>query len=343
MKKYIISGGLGFLGSNLVEKLLKKNKIKIYIIDNLSRKGSINNFKKFIKYKNVFIYKVDISKKNHIVKNIIKALKPDYFFHLAGQVSMNKSINNPLEDLKINTLGTLNILESIKKYSRNTFLIFSSTNKVYGDLNYIKYKEKLTRYKPYNFSSFSEKIPLSFSTPYGCSKGAADQYVIDYSRCYKLNFVVFRHSTIYGPKQFFDINQGWVSWFCKKIIEQKFNKTKKFSVTGNGKQVRDILYIDDAVDLYLKAIKFKKKISGEAFNIGGGSTNSISIIELLNIVGKKIKFKPNYFFINQRLSDQKYFVCNLSKIYNFISWFPKIEKLKGIGNVIESILQYEKK
>jgi CDP-paratose 2-epimerase len=333
--KILITGGFGFVGSGIVSNLLKTNNSRIFIVDNLSRPGSKKNFH-LLKNKVVFFkYNIGFDKKK--IEDLIKRIKPDHLFHLAGQVAMSNSLLDPYNDFITNSLGTLNILEAIRKYSKKTQLIYASSNKVYGDLKNLKYKKKKFRYEIIKKKDFSEETSLNFSTPYGCSKGSADQYVIDYSKIYNLNFTVFRHSTIYGPKQFFDYNQGWISWFCKQMVIQKKSKLiNKFSISGDGKQVRDILHIDDVVQLYLRAIKYKNKLSGEVFNIGGGYPNSISVIELIKYLEKKLKFKSNYHHIKERRSDQKYFVCNIKKIKNAINWTPKISLYKGIDSVLKA-------
>lgn len=332
--KVLITGGFGFVGSSIVNKLLKKNKFEIFVIDNLSRIGSENNY--HVLKKKVKFFKYDIGYEKKKIENLIKRIKPDHLFHLAGQVAMSNSLKKPYYDFITNTLGTVNILESIRKYSINTQLLFASSNKIYGDLKNIKYFEKKYRYETTK-KDFSEDTPLNFSTPYGCSKGAADQYVLDYSKVYNLNFTVFRHSTIYGPNQFFDYNQGWISWFCKKLINQKNSKLKKkFSISGDGKQVRDILHIDDAVELYLKSIKYKKRLAGKVFNIGGGFKNSISVLELIKYLEKILKVKSYYYNIKERTSDQKYFVCNISSIKNSIQWYPKVNFHKGLDDLLKN-------
>ena len=186
--KVLITGGFGFVGSSIVNKLLKKNKFEIFVIDNLSRIGSENNY--HVLKKKVKFFKYDIGYEKKKIENLIKRIKPDHLFHLAGQVAMSNSLKKPYYDFITNTLGTVNILESIRKYSINTQLLFASSNKIYGDLKNIKYFEKKYRYETTK-KDFSEDTPLNFSTPYGCSKGAADQYVLDYSKVYKLNFTVF--------------------------------------------------------------------------------------------------------------------------------------------------------
>lgn len=332
---YLITGGCGFVGTNLALGL--KNK-KIIIIDNFSKKKSLLNYLFLKKNKNITFYKKNISNKKFIF-NIVKKYKPHTIFHLAGQVSMSRSINDPIKDFFDNTAGTLYLLEAIRKFSKKTRIIYSSTNKIYGDFSNLKIKEGKTRYSIKNFNNgFTEKFSLDFKTPYGCSKGSADQYVLDYGRIYKINTAVFRHSTIYGGRQFFTYDQGWLGWFCAQAIKQlKFRKVESFSISGNGKQVRDLLHVNDVVKLYILASKKFKKINLQAFNIGGGFKNSLSIIELISILENKFKINLKFFFKNERANDQKIFISDNSKITKYIGWKPSISIKNGIDDIIKWI------
>ena len=195
--KYLITGGCGFLGSNLALEVLSKDE-DLYIFDNLYRESSYKNLE-WLKHRGKFKFiHADVRNRDD-VENMIKSIKPDIIFHLAGQVAMTTSLENPRMDFEVNTLGSLNILESVRKYLPDSIIIYSSTNKVYGDLNYLKYQEKETRYIAVDYpNGFDENLKLDFHSPYGCSKGAADQYMLDYARIFGLNTVVFRHSSMYG-------------------------------------------------------------------------------------------------------------------------------------------------
>ena len=259
---------------------------------------------------------------------------------------MTKSILNPRKDFETNLVGTFNILEFARLYSPRAFIAFSSTNKVYGDLNSLEIIETDTRYKLKDFpNGLDEKIPLDFSTPYGCSKGSADQYVRDWSRVFGMKTVVFRHSSIYGGRQFSSIDQGWIGWFCKKALEQRIaiNENKKiipFTISGTGKQVRDVLNAKDLVNLYCCAYNKRENISGEIFNIGGGYKNSLSLIELFTILEDKLTLpKLTYSKIKRRESDQDCFIANIEKAKNLLGWEPKISYKEGI----ESMINWSKK
>lgn len=338
--KYLITGGCGFLGSNLALEVLSRDE-ELYIFDNLYRKSSYKNFE-WLKSKGKFKFiHADIRNLND-VENAIKSIKPDVIFHLAGQVAMTTSLENPRMDFEVNTLGSLNVLESVRKYSPDSIIIYSSTNKVYGDLNYLKYQEKDTRYVAVDYpDGFDENLKLDFHSPYGCSKGAADQYMLDYARMFGLKTVVFRHSSMYGGRQFATYDQGWIGWFCQKAIETKKSLLKEpFTISGNGKQVRDILYVDDVVNLYSKVIENIDKAKGQAFNVVGGIKNSLSLIELFDILEKELDVKLNYKKLPWRKSDQKVFVANTNKAKKFFNWKPKVNKNEGVDRMFEWLFMH---
>ena len=329
----LITGGCGFLGSNLASYGINK-KYNIMIFDNLSRHGSYSNLLWLKEIGDFNFIHGDIRNKNDI-ENIIKQNNFDAIFHLAGQVAMTTSIENPYKDFEINSLGTLNILDSVRKYSQNTHIFYSSTNKVYGDLEQFNYEETDTRYicKEYN-NGFPENINLEFHSPYGCSKGAADQYMIDFHRIFNIKTTVFRHSSMYGSRQFATYDQGWIGWFCQKAIEKKYNKNSIFTISGNGKQVRDILHAKDMIELYYLALENTDKVSGKYYNIGGGMEQSLSLLELFNMLNDILNIKLEYDCLPFRISDQKVFVADISKINKDINWLPKVKAREGIEEMI---------
>jgi CDP-paratose 2-epimerase len=340
--KYLITGGCGFLGSNLALEVFSKG-VELCILDNLYRESSYKNFERLNhKGKFKFIH-ADIRNQND-VENTIKSVKPDAIFHLAGQVAMTTSLENPRMDFEVNTLGSLNVLESVRKYSPDSIIIYSSTNKVYGDLNYLKYQEKETRYVAVDYpNGFDENLKLDFHSPYGCSKGAADQYMLDYARIFGLKTVVFRHSSMYGERQFATYDQGWIGWFCQKALEIKMGILKEpFTISGDGKQVRDIFYIDDVVDLYFKVVENIDKVRGEAFNIGGGVENSLSLLELFNFLENELDIKLSYKKLSPRESDQKVFIADIGSISKLLDWKPIINKEKGIRMMLDWLVKEEK-
>lgn len=335
--KYFITGGCGFLGSNIAAELLKRGE-KVVIFDNLYRNGSERNLEWLRNQGNFAFYRGDIRNRED-VESSIKKEKPGVVFHLAGQVAMATSLERPRFDFEINVSGSFNILESIRREFPEAIAIYSSTNKVYGDLEWIRYRETENRYVPIDYpDGFSENIPLDFHSPYGVSKGSADQYMLDYHRMFGIRTVVFRHSSMYGERQFATHDQGWIGWFCQKAWEQKkeIDKTP-FTISGNGKQVRDVLHASDMISLYLDAAKNIEKTQGQAFNIGGGMANSLSLLELFQVLEGELEIKLNYRNLPPRESDQKVFVADISKAVRLIGWKPEVNKISGLRKMISWI------
>jgi len=331
----LITGGCGFLGSNIAQKILELDE-ELFIFDNLSRFGSEKNFDWLIGKGHFTFFHGDVRDKERVAK-VITDVKPDVIYHLAGQVAMTTSINNPRLDFEINALGSFNILDSVKDYSPDSIVVYSSTNKVYGDLEWVEYAETDTRYIATDFpEGFSETIQLDFHSPYGCSKGCADQYMLDFHRTFNVDTVVFRHSSMFGGRQFSTIDQGWIGWFCQKAIETKRGTINEpFTISGNGKQVRDVLFADDMVNLYLEVVKNIDKTKGQVFNIGGGIKNSLSLLELFAILEAELDIELKYKKIPTRESDQKVFVADITKIKQFIGWEPKTDKFSGIAKMLQ--------
>src|SRR6185369_1498545 len=245
--KLLITGGCGFLGSNLAAHAINRGD-ELVVFDSLYRAGSLENLA-WLKTQGTFRFvHGDIRNQNDITR-LVQDFKPDAVFHLAGQVAMTTSIANPRMDFEVNVMGSHNLLEAIRLFSPETAVLYSSTNKVYGDLEQYGYAETPTRYvcsdRP---AGFDEATPLEFHSPYGCSKGAADQYMLDYARIFGLKTVVFRHSSMYGGRQFATYDQGWVGWFCQQAVATRNGTlTTPFTISGNGKQVRDVLHAEDMV------------------------------------------------------------------------------------------------
>ena len=326
-KKILITGGAGFIGSNTAFYFSKKGW-KIYLIDNLSRKGSKNNLLNLRKNIKLTFYKADISNFKKISK-ILKSIRPNLIIHCAGQVTVTKSVINPRNDFNTNALGSFNILESIRLFSNKTKFINISTNKVYGDVLNKKVSETNKRYRFLGkLKSINENYPLDLYSPYGCSKGIADQYARDYSRIYNLDTIVLRLSCIYGTMQYGIEDHGWIVWLT---IKSYFGK--KIKIFGNGKQVRDALYIDDLVRLFFKLSKSKKN-TNKIYNIGGGSRNSTSLLELINILDKKMNKKNKFKKFKWRPGDQKIYISDISKIKKEYNWYPKISFSDGLDKII---------
>lgn len=335
--KYLITGGCGFLGSNIASEILKQGN-ELVVFDSLYRFGSYQNLE-WLKTQGEFEFVHGDIRNTNDVERTIKTHKPDVIYHLAGQVAMTTSILDPRMDFEVNVGGSFNLLNAVRLYSPESTIIYSSTNKVYGDLEQFTYQETATRYqcieKP---NGFDESVNLDFHSPYGTSKGSADQYMLDFARIYGLKTVVFRHSSMFGGRQFATYDQGWIGWFTQQAINIK-NKTLKepFTISGNGKQVRDIAHAEDMVALYLKASTKINSIKGQAFNVGGGIENSSSLLELFHFLENELDVKMQYTQLPVRESDQKIFVADLTKVKELIGWEPKISKEEGIRKMIEWI------
>lgn len=333
--KYLITGGCGFVGSNLAAEILKLNE-ELFIMDNLFRYGSAQNLD-WLKTQGKFkYYPADIRNFND-VETVIKEVKPDVIFHLAGQVAMTTSLANPRLDFEINVLGGNNLLECVRKYCPEAIITYSSSNKVYGDFDWIDFKETETRYIAKGFENgFDESLPLDFQSPYGCSKGATDQYMLDYAKMFGLRTVVFRHSSIFGGRQFSTTDQGWVGWFVKQALDiKRGNMAEPFTISGSGKQVRDILFADDLISCYFSAINNISITAGQAFNIGGGMENSLSLLELFIMLEGELDIKMIYKNLPWRQSDQKVFVADITKATELFKWEPQITKKQGVRKMIE--------
>jgi CDP-paratose 2-epimerase len=333
--KLLITGGCGFLGSNLASDALARSD-DLIVFDNLYRNGSRENLA-WLQGQGDFVFEHgDIRNQNDITR-VIEFFKPDVIFHLAGQVAMTTSIANPRMDFEINILGSLNVLEAVRKYSPNAAIVYSSTNKVYGDLEQYSYVETDTRYqcieKP---KGFDEQTMMEFHSPYGCSKGAADQYMMDYARIYGLKTVVFRHSSMYGGRQFATYDQGWVGWFCQKAVEKSRGLSKApFSISGNGKQVRDLLHAEDMKSIYMAAIENIDVAQGQVFNVGGGVENSLSLLELFSFLENKLGTGLEYKSMPVRESDQRVFIADIAKAKSLLNWGPKINNDEGLTSMID--------
>lgn len=332
--KITITGGCGFIGTNFVLALANEG-YEISVIDDLSRPGSVPN-RLFLESRlgsKITIHQLDISNTNAELIQHIKG--SDVIFHLAAQVAVTTSILDPVRDFEVNFLGTLNILEIIRKYAPNVALIYASTNKVYGDIvddTYQYGKRYVSNLYP---NGIDESIQLSFHSPYGCSKGAADQYVSDYSRIFGISTVVFRQSCIYGDHQYGTEDQGWASWFLINGLRKN-----PIKIYGTGLQVRDMLHVTDLYEAWMIALKNIKRLSGQAFNIGGGKANAISLLEFIECAAD-IGVEINYSFDEKRSGDQDIFISNNYKFECATGWSPKISYQDGIWSMMQHLEQYK--
>jgi CDP-paratose 2-epimerase len=330
-QKYsLITGGAGFVGTNLAKRLLEEGK-RVMVLDNLSRAGVERNLQWLHDHygERLQIQVADI-RDLPTVKRLMRGANE--VFHFAAQVAVTTSLHFPLHDFDINARGIVNVLEAIRALDNPPPLVFTSTNKVYGGLEDLVFVADGSRYYPSDKNilrhGISETRPLDFHSPYGCSKGAADQYVIDYARTYHIPAVVFRMSCIYGPHQYGNEDQGWVAHFAIRAIENQ-----PISIYGDGKQVRDVLYVEDLVDAFLLAQKHMPEISGQAFNIGGGPKNTTSLLELLEMIGEFQARKIPLNFGDWRPGDQHYYVSDIRKFKQATGWYPKHSVLEGVSKL----------
>ena len=329
-RNVLITGGAGFIGCNCAKYYIEKGD-NVYIFDNLSRIGAEENIKwlkEIGKFEFVKGNVEDISQ----VESLFKETEiPDYIFHFAGQVAVTESVSNPRKDMEDNIVGTFNLLEMTRHYAPKAVFLYSSTNKVYGNLKNTEIKETKNKYKLKELTKgVNENNLLDFYSPYGCSKGATDQYVRDYNRIYNLKTIVFRQSCIYGYRQFGIEDQGWVAWFIISALHDK-----EITIYGDGKQVRDILFITDLISAFDLTIKNMEKSAGQIYNIGGGPNNQISLLELIEkmklIMNREIRFK----FSDWRPGDQLIYVSDISKAEKDFGWRPIVNADEGIKKLIE--------
>lgn len=334
--KYLLTGGCGFIGSNLADAVLAEGH-EVAILDNLSRVGAKENLDWLrIRYGSEWQFIEGDIRNYDLISQLIKEYQPEVIAHLAGQVAATTSIQDPRYDFEVNVIGSINVLEAVRLFSPSSVVLYSSTNKVYGSLEYLQYEETATRYKLIGYpEGLDESLPLDGHTPYGCSKLAADQYMRDYYRIYGIPTVVFRHSSMYGGRQFSTYDQGWVGWFCMKALEMSNPNTKPFTISGNGKQVRDVLHIDDLIQVYLAASKNIEVTAGQVYNIGGGISNSLSLLELFELLEEFTSNTIRFQKLAWRVGDQKFFVANNYKANSEFGWLPRQNKKDGILKMLD--------
>jgi len=332
----LITGGAGFIGTNLAARLLEQGE-RVMIYDSLFRDGVTQNLQWLQQeYGSQLIVQVADVREKYLLEQCVAGASQ--VFHFCAQVAVTSSLTNPMHDFDVNIGGTFNVLEAIRKSKNQPPLVFTSTNKVYGDLADLNLQSDDSHYYPQEEyvrkHGIDESRPLDFHSPYGCSKGAADQYVLDYSRTYGLKTVVFRMSCIYGPHQFGNEDQGWVAHFLIRALEGK-----SIVIYGNGKQVRDILFVEDLVDAFLLAQKHMDKIMGEAFNIGGGPKNTVSLLEILEIIKDKTGKNMSISFEHWRTGDQQYYVSDTTKFEAATGWKRKFSVHSGVQSLLEWLCQ----
>jgi CDP-paratose 2-epimerase len=327
--KWLVTGGCGFIGTNLVLHLLDHGH-QVIVLDDLSRSGSEINSTYLENQHRIQVHKVDISETPALQSFLGRFGSFDIIVNLAGQVSMMSSLKDPLRDFEVNTRGVLNFLEYIRTSSPETVFINMASNKVYGDLTEYHYEELETRYTCLEWpSGFDESVRLDFRTPYGCSKGAADQYLGDFAAIYGLRAISLRQSSVYGPFQHPRDDQGWVSFFVREAVHGR-----PIQLNGNGKQVRDLLHVSDLVKLIESLPLNLKPGNRYQLNVGGGVSNSLSILELFALLQKHFDLQIDYRLGTPRVSDQKVFISSNDAICSLTGWKPLVTPLAGVSQLV---------
>lgn len=335
MKQVLITGGAGFIGANVAQYYMARG-FRVVIYDALGRKGCIENvewLQSQPQAQDLQLLVGDIRLPTRALQKEIE--RSDAVFHLAAQVAVTTSVADPVEDFEVNALGTFKLLELVRtSQGKKPVLFYASTNKVYGGMEDIRIGKGDSRYY---YTDFPDGIPedrvLDFHSPYGCSKGAADQYVRDYVRIYGLETVIFRQSCIYGYRQFGLEDQGWVAWFIIAAV-----LGRPITIYGDGKQVRDILFIDDLVEAYDRAWQQIDSVKGKIYNIGGGPQNTISLLDLIAILRAEVNQNLSVSYADWRPGDQPVYVSNIHKAYRDFGWKPEVDWKSGIQRLIKWVV-----
>jgi CDP-paratose 2-epimerase len=327
MKNILVCGGAGFIGSHAAKRYLQEGQ-SVHVLDNLSRNGARANYQYLVDVAEgaagtFHFHHVDVRVQAD-VEAAVAAARPDLVVHEAAQVAVTTSVTNPRLDFEINALGTFNVLEAVRQHAPDAFFVYASTNKVYGGMEDVVIEEDAKRYRYRDFpEGIEESRTLDFHSPYACSKGAADQYVHDYSRIFGLRSVVFRQSCIYGTQQFGVEDQGWIAWFTIARVLKR-----PVTIYGTGKQVRDVLWVEDLVEAYDQAWQQNK--AGAIYNMGGGAENSLSLLELVDLLDQLHPTELELKFGEVRPGDQPVYIANANKVRRELDWLPKVSPAAGV-------------
>jgi len=322
----VITGGAGFIGVNVAAHYLAQGR-RVAILDNFSRAGTEQNLQWLQREfaEGVVVLRGDVRNLDRRFSEEVE--RAGVLFHFAAQVAVTTSVLDPETDFAINALGTFNVLEAVRRSRARPIVIYSSTNKVYGRMDATPVVDLGARYSYAELPhGVSEDAQLDFYSPYGCSKGAGDQYTVDYARIFGLRTVVFRQSCIYGPHQFGMEDQGWVAWFTIRALHGK-----PVTIYGDGKQVRDVLYIDDLVGAYDAAIRHIDHASGKVYNIGGGPRCTLSLLELIGLLDQRYRKPLRHDFAEWRPGDQRVFVSDIRRAHTDLDWEPRVGPEEGVG------------
>ncbi len=332
MRRVLVTGGCGFIGAHAAHRCLVLGD-EVHVLDNFSRPGTDRNEQRLRAAGPVVTHRADVTDATAVQTVFARHGPFDVVLHLAGQVAVTTSVTDPVADFNANALGTLNVLEATRRHAPGAAFLYSSTNKVYGGMEDVRIEARPRRYAYADLPhGVSETRPLDFHSPYGCSKGAADQYVRDYARIYGLKTVVLRQSCIYGTHQYGIEDQGWVSWFCIAA-----SQGRPITVYGDGKQVRDVLYIDDLVAAYLRVVERIDEAAGHIFNVGGGPGQTLSILELLDRLKERVSEPLQVSFAAARPGDQLVCIMDVRKAQQLLDWAPRVGAAEGVERLLDWI------
>lgn len=336
MKQVLITGGAGFIGANLAHYYLAQG-LRVVVLDNFSRPGCLQNLawlRTSQRGGELVVLCADVRLPDNRLRTELEA--SDALFHLAAQVAVTTSVAEPMHDFEVNARGTFYLLELVRKSKgKKPIVFYASTNKVYGNLEGVRVIEERNGYSLQDLpNGIAEDRLLHFHSPYGCSKGAADQYVLDYARIYDLQTVVFRQSCIYGRRQFGIEDQGWVAWFVIAAVLDR-----PLTIYGTGKQVRDVLFVDDLIEAFDLAWANIDQVSGHVYNIGGGPANSISLLTLVNYLRKEVNPVLEVRYADWRPGDQPIYVSDSTKARDHFGWVPKIPWNEGVELLVHWVIR----
>lgn len=329
-RKWIITGGAGFIGCHAAARFHQAGDA-VVVVDNLSRRGAEANLAWLGEQGVTTVVRADVRDAEAMRRVLADHDDADAVLHLAAQVAVTTSVTDPRADFEVNALGTFNVLEAVRTAAGGRpALVYASTNKVYGGMEHVRIVDAGDRYAYADHpGGLDESVPLDFHSPYGCSKGCGDQYVIDYARIYGMKTVAFRQSCIYGTRQFGIEDQGWIAWFCVAAVTGK-----PFTIFGDGKQIRDALWVGDLVDAYERAVERIDAVKGQAFNIGGGPANTLSLNELVAKLEAAFGRRFDVPRAGWRPGDQRVFVADIAKAGRLLGWAPKTPVGEGVDRLL---------
>jgi CDP-paratose 2-epimerase len=332
-KRILITGGAGFVGCNAA-RFFRARNWGVTVLDNLSRQGTEKNLEWLRDGTRFDFERVDVRDRAS-VDRVLSEQRYDAVLHLAAQVAVTTSVADPSTDFAVNAMGTFHVLDAIRRYCPQAVFINASTNKVYGKIAGAEYELRGGRYAYVNRPfGINESEPLDFLSPYGCSKGAADQYALDFARIYQIPATSFRQSCIYGPRQFGVEDQGWVAWFAIASLLER-----DITIFGDGKQVRDVLHVYDLVSAYEAAIRAPDKIAARAFNVGGGASSILSLLDLVGMLEERWKRPIPLRWDDWRPGDQRIYVSDIRKLETTLGWKPEIDVATGIAQLADWVAQ----